>query len=196
VVALFSAALVPAGVLLPIVGILSVTGEWAQRGALVTFALVPRRERVVAAKLLAVGIVALLTVDVCLGAAAAGHAVSVATGHGGGGSRITADALGEAMAGEVLLALLGVGFGLLLRSSTLAIAVYLVVPSAWSILAATVGWLHGWAGWLSLDAAVGPLQQGASLPAQGWARVAAVAGLWLLLPLLAGLARLARTEVG
>src|SRR5262249_39655952 len=40
----------PAGVLLPIVGILLVTSEWSQRTALLTFTLVPARLPVLAAK--------------------------------------------------------------------------------------------------------------------------------------------------
>src|SRR5918992_5359470 len=49
----FQATLLPAGVLLPVIGILSVTGEWTQRAALTTFTLVPERERIAAAKVLA-----------------------------------------------------------------------------------------------------------------------------------------------
>ena len=54
------------GVLLPVVGILAITSEWSQRTAVTTFALVPRRERVIAAKLLAGLVVALASVAVCL----------------------------------------------------------------------------------------------------------------------------------
>src|SRR6478672_3653848 len=43
----------PASVLLPIVGILLVTSEWSQNTTLTTFALVPQRSRVIAAKVLA-----------------------------------------------------------------------------------------------------------------------------------------------
>ena len=44
-------ALWPASSLLPIVGVLLVSSEWSQRTSLITFALVPRRTRVLAAKL-------------------------------------------------------------------------------------------------------------------------------------------------
>ena len=43
----------PASILMPVVGILLVTSEWSQRTAMVTFALVPERGRVLMAKLLA-----------------------------------------------------------------------------------------------------------------------------------------------
>ena len=48
-------ALVPAGILLPVVGILLVSSEWSQRTALVSFALVPERARLIAAKVLGRG---------------------------------------------------------------------------------------------------------------------------------------------
>ncbi|GIK77051.1 MAG: hypothetical protein BroJett022_07410 [Actinomycetes bacterium] len=48
---LFVDAMLAASVLMPIVPILLVTGEWSQRTALETFTLVPVRERVMAAKL-------------------------------------------------------------------------------------------------------------------------------------------------
>ena len=45
---------IPTAIILPILAILLVTGEWSQRTALTTFTLEPRRQRVVGAKLVAV----------------------------------------------------------------------------------------------------------------------------------------------
>ena len=50
---LFALAITPASVLLPIVGILLVSSEWSQRTALITFTLVPKRMRVMGAKVAA-----------------------------------------------------------------------------------------------------------------------------------------------
>ena len=47
---LFTVAMTPGAVLLPIIGILLVSSEWSQRTALITFTLVPRRMRVMGAK--------------------------------------------------------------------------------------------------------------------------------------------------
>jgi ABC-2 type transport system permease protein len=55
----FEFGLVPATYLLPVLGILSMTGEWSQRTALTTFTLVPARGRVIAAKLAAGVLVAI-----------------------------------------------------------------------------------------------------------------------------------------
>src|SRR3954468_24044074 len=41
---------IPMVILLPVLGVMSVTGEWSQRTAMVTFTLVPHRGRVLAAK--------------------------------------------------------------------------------------------------------------------------------------------------
>jgi hypothetical protein len=65
----------PIGILLPILGILSVTSEWSQRTTLLTFALVPRRERVTAAKALAACLLGALGLVVCLAAAAVGNLI-------------------------------------------------------------------------------------------------------------------------
>jgi ABC-2 type transport system permease protein len=53
-------ATVPLSLLGPVVGILLVTSEWSQRTSLITFTLVPHRARVLVAKLLAGGALAVL----------------------------------------------------------------------------------------------------------------------------------------
>ena len=49
----FALAILPGSILLPIVGILLVSSEWSQRTALITFTLVPKRMRVMSAKIAA-----------------------------------------------------------------------------------------------------------------------------------------------
>jgi ABC-2 type transport system permease protein len=172
-----------------------VTGEWSQRTTLTTFALVPRRERVLAAKLAAAVVLAVLAIVACLATAAAANVAGHALAHGDGSWHVTGALVGEALVAELAFVLMGTGFGMLLRSSALAIVIYFVVPTAWTLLGSYVGWLHRWAAWLDLGSTTGPLQSGASLTAQGWARVAASVALWVLLPVLVGLVRLLRGEV-
>ena len=50
---MFALAILPASILLPIIGILLVSSEWSQRTALITFTLVPQRMRVMSAKIAA-----------------------------------------------------------------------------------------------------------------------------------------------
>ena len=81
-----------ASVLLPIVPILLMTSEWSQRTALSTFALVPVRERVIGAKLLAVaraprrGLSALSLGLAALGTAADGGSLAISIGDAAGSS--------------------------------------------------------------------------------------------------------------
>ncbi|HEX6620771.1 MAG TPA: hypothetical protein VF024_13980, partial [Solirubrobacteraceae bacterium] len=57
-------------------GILLISSEWSQRTGLTTFALVPRRLRVVAAKLLASVVLSLVALALCIVVAIAGTAVA------------------------------------------------------------------------------------------------------------------------
>ncbi|HEX4752902.1 MAG TPA: hypothetical protein VH268_08385, partial [Solirubrobacterales bacterium] len=63
---LLSNALQPAGVLLPVVGILLVSSEWSQRTALISFALVPDRPRLIAVKVLAGVVLGLIATVVAI----------------------------------------------------------------------------------------------------------------------------------
>ena len=50
----------PDGILLPVLGVMSVTSEWSQRTAMVTFALEPSRGRVIAAKYVSALVIAVV----------------------------------------------------------------------------------------------------------------------------------------
>ncbi len=50
----------PMGILLPVLGVLSITSEWSQRTAMVTFTLEPSRMRVVLAKMVSLFILSVL----------------------------------------------------------------------------------------------------------------------------------------
>src|SRR5829696_8029635 len=53
----------PMTVILPMIAVLAITGEWSQRSGLTTFTLVPRRNRVILAKVIAsvtVGVASML----------------------------------------------------------------------------------------------------------------------------------------
>jgi ABC-type transport system involved in multi-copper enzyme maturation permease subunit len=191
----FSGAQTPMLILLPVLGVLSVSTEWSQRTALTTFALVPRRERVLAAKMLAAGALAALAVAACALDAALGNLVAGALPHANGSWHLTGTTMGAALLVQLLNVLLGVGFGVLLQSSPLAIVVYFVLPTAWAIVGGLVSWLHRWAAWLDMNTTTAPLMQGAWPAGNGWAKLAVSAGLWVGLPLALGLARLLRSEV-
>lgn len=185
---LFRATIEPVSILLPVIGILAVTSEWSQRTALTTFALVPARGRVVAAKLLAAIALALVAVVACLAAAVVGTAI------GGSDWDLAASAVGSAALYHVLAMLIGAGFGLLLLSTAPAIVAYFVLPTAWAILGEAIGALREPAEWLDTARTMAPLADDVMAGAD-WARLATSVALWALLPLVAGLVRLARREV-
>ncbi|MET8838068.1 ABC transporter permease [Micromonospora sp. NPDC004540] len=191
--AFFTPALFPVGLLLPVLGILSITGEWSQRTALTTFALVPRRERVVTAKLAAVVLAALASVLVSLAVAAAGTLASRATG-GAGAWTLDWHLLPYAAVFQVANVLMGAGFGLLLLNTPLAIVTYLLLPTVWSILAAMIRALREPARWLDTSVTMEPLLS-PGMTAGEWGRLGVSLAVWLLVPLVAGLVRTLRREV-
>ena len=108
-------------------GILLVTSEWSQRPRLTTFALVPERGRVIAAKILAAIVLALAATVACLITAAAGNLVA------GGSWDLSLGAIGRGALFETLGLLGGVAFGLVFMNSALAIVLYYILPTVWSI---------------------------------------------------------------
>ncbi|KOX09175.1 ABC transporter permease [Micromonospora sp. DT68] len=192
-VTFFVPSLLPVSLLLPVLGILSITSEWSQRTALTTYALVPRRQRVVAAKLVAVVLAALASLLISLAVAAVGTLVASATGGAG-----TWDADGSLIvhAGIVQVAsvLMGAAFGLLLLNPPLAIVGYLLLPTIWTVLGEVVRPLNRPADWLDTSRTMEPLFTSHVTGGQ-WARLAVSLLAWLVLPLAVGLIRTLRREV-
>ncbi len=176
---------------LPVVGVLVMTTEWAQRTALTTFAVTPRRGRVVAAKLAAVMVVAVTAVLlVAAASAAATLVVGSVTGDvvsWDGAARLVA---GTAVAGSLAM-LLGAGLGALLQQNGSALVAYFLAPVLVTIAGeAVLGDGVLWVAILAVLADVGDLDlTGALAPA-----LTSIA-LWIALPLTAGVVRTVRREV-
>lgn len=188
----------PMTVLLPIIAILSVTGEWSQRSGLTTFTLVPHRGRVVAAKAIACVGVAVVTVPLAFAFGAVGNIV---------GSRIAGiepvwDLTAANMAAIVLANVLGllVGFmlGVLIRSSAGAIVAYFVysvlLPAVTVVLAGAQAWFRDLQPWIDFKYAQGTLIDGTVTPQQ-WEYLGVSSVIWLIVPLLLGLVVVVRSEV-
>jgi ABC-2 type transport system permease protein len=185
----FTFGLLPTAVLLPVLGILSMTSEWSQRTALSTFTLVPARGRVIAAKLAAGVLVAVAATVVTAGIAA------LATLIGGSGDwSIGGILLAQCLLSEVLAVLMGLGFGALLMNSALAIVVYFALPTVWSILTATISGLKSVAPWLDLNDASTPMTEHGLTTTQ-WAHLGVAAAIWVVVPLVLGTLRALRREV-
>lgn len=197
-----SAVGIPMSVILPMIGVLSVTSEWSQRTALTTFTLVPSRGRTVAAKLVNV-----LAIGLAIGLAA----MLVAMAVGAVGNLIVSNAVGVdtqwgvsvAEVAQIVLAseigmLMGFVLGLIIRNSPGAIVGYfvyaLVIPGVSGALASAQDWWADNAPWFDLNSAVFPLYDD-SLGGEAWAQLGVASLIWLVIPGLIGLRLMLRSEV-
>jgi ABC-2 type transport system permease protein len=181
----------PVNILLPLLGILLVSSEWSQRTSLITFALVPQRSRVLAAKLVAGVFLALAALVMTLGISA--FATAVAAPGVEGTWSLPAPLLGQAVVYVVTAMFMGLGFGAMLLASAPAIVLYFAAPLAWAGLSAIPG-LEGPARWLNAAQSLAPMSSRV-MDATEWARAGTTLALWMLLPLLIGWWRIARNEV-
>lgn len=176
-------------ILLPVVAILLLTGEWSQRSVITTFTQEPRRLRVLNAK---VAVSLLLGVFAAVfGAAvtAAGLGLAAASGR-----TLEADLSVGVLAGYLLFVLLnvlaGVGLGALLQSSATAIAASFALPATLAALGATALPVFDW-----LDMSTWNF-----VLENDWAghvpQVACSIAFWVVVPLAAGALRWVRRDVG
>jgi ABC-2 type transport system permease protein len=188
----------PMTVILPMIAVLSITGEWSQRTGLTTFTLVSRRNRVILAKVIAsvtVGVASMLfalavgVVGNLAGTAIAGTDLvwDVSFSHGV-----------NIIVGSLLCLLTGTMLGILFRSSPVALVAYfvysLLLPTVSSILASSQERFEDLRPWVDLNYAQSALFEG-SLTAEQWANLAVTATTWLVLPALVGLRLVLRSEV-
>jgi ABC-2 type transport system permease protein len=185
----FTFALLPTALLLPVLGILSMTSEWSQRTALSTFTLVPARSRVITAKIVAGILVAVVATVITAGIAALANVIG-----GSGDWSIGGVLLAQCLLASVVAVLMGLGFGALLMNSALAIVLYFALPTVWSILTGTISGLKSVAPWLDLNDATMPMTDH-NLNGTEWAHVGTSAAIWVLLPLVLGTIRALRREV-
>ena len=195
----FSAAVgFPMAVILPMIAILAVTGEWSQRSGLSTFTLIPGRARVIMAKAVAAVTVAVVSIPLAFAIGALGNLVGTAiTGTSTVWDVSVADGL-YIVGGNVLGLLVGFMLGVLIRSSAGAIVAYfvyaLLLPTVSALLAESQAWFRDLQPWVDFNYAQGALFNG-GLTAEQWANLATAAGIWLVLPLAVGLVRVTRSEV-
>ena len=153
---LLAIAVQPVGVLLPIVGILLVSSEWSQRTSLLTFALVPHRSRVLAAKLAAGVVLSVAALQICVAVSLLGTAIA-APGVEDTWS-LPAWMLGQTAVYVVTGMITGIGFGAMLLASAPAIVLYFALPIAWTALG-SLAFLEGAARWLDGARSLSPLTE-------------------------------------
>jgi ABC-2 type transport system permease protein len=189
----------PMSVILPMIAILAVTGEWGQRSGLTTFTLVPSRGRVIGAK-------AIATLLVGLGAVSVAFAVG-ALGNVAGSALAGVDPVWDitwSMAPQmVLYNLVGMAFGfalgVVLRNSAAAIVGYfvasLVMPIILALLAQVRSWFEDLQPWIDWNYTQVALLEGATNTGEEWAMLASTTMIWIVIPLVVGLLSLRRSEV-
>ena len=182
----------PQGFLLPVLGILLVTGEWSQRTALVTFTMVPARGKVMAAKVAAALLAGLAAIVVALGIAAL---ATVLGGAANAWANIGLDDVAKFGLLQVMGVMQGLALGLLFLISAAAIVTYFVLPIAFSIVTSIWTALADVQPWVDLGTSQTPLFSGDAMTGEEWAQLATGTLIWVVLPFAVGLWRVLRAEL-
>jgi ABC-2 type transport system permease protein len=193
-----SAISIPMTLVIPMVAILSVTGEWSQRSGLTTFTLVPHRSRVITAKALACLGVAVVTTPFAFGVGALGNIVGTSIAGVNPVWDLTVTNLLTIMLANVLGMMVGFMLGVVIRSSAAALGAYFIyqflLPSLALLLARSQEWFRDLQPWVDFDFNQSPLLEGA-LTSQQWVQLLATGAIWLVVPLAVGLVFVVRAEV-
>jgi ABC-2 type transport system permease protein len=188
-------AVIPTAILLPLIGVLLVTGEFSQRTALTTFTLVPSRARVMVAKLSASVVCSVVALAFCVVVAAAATALHPATDPGVSAWSLHLVLIPQSLVYLATAMITGVAFGAALLVSAPAIVIYLLLPTVWSVLTNSISGLNGVANWLEAGQTLDPLTRHA-LGATDWLQAGATLAVWMVLPLAIGWWRVMRRDVG
>jgi ABC-2 type transport system permease protein len=189
---------VPFAILLPVVAILSVTGEWSQRTGLITFTLLPHRGQVILAKAIAAIFVAIASMIFSFAIGAVGNVIGATLN----GVDTVWDVPFTQMLTIVLANIFGllVGFmlGVLIRNSAGAIVAYFVysfvIPGIFGFLAATQDWFEKIQPWIDFNDAQTPLFD-KGVTAEQWAQIGTSSIIWFILPMAFGIWAVLRSEV-
>jgi ABC-2 type transport system permease protein len=189
---------VPMTILLPVVAILAVTGEWSQRAGLTTFTLVPHRGRVIRAKLAVTVAIGVSSIALALAVGAVGNIV--ATGLKGIDTTwdLSFTTMLYILGADLIGMLVGFMLGVVTRNSAGAIVAYFsywfVLPTLSMVLANNQSWFERAQPWVDFNYNQGNLYDG-GLSGQQWLQLAITGTVWLLMPLAFGLWRVMRAEV-
>ena len=189
---------IPMAILLPVLGILSVTSEWSQRTAMVTFTLEPSRLRIVAAKFVSILVIAPAALVVGLLLASLANVLYGAMS----GDEVVWGNPGRAALLYLLLYVIsmasGFALGALFLNSPAGIVFYVVysfvLAIPFEIAAQLMNWFESLRPWIDFNFAQGPLID-TTISGNEWGHLATSGGIWLLVPLLIGIWRIRRAEV-
>jgi hypothetical protein len=195
----FAAAIgVPMTILLPVVAILAVTGEWSQRAGLTTFTLVPHRGRVIRAKLAVTVLIGLASMALALAVGALGNIVGTALVGVDTTWDLSFTTILYIVGADLIGMLVGFTLGVLTRNSAGAIVGYFsywfVIPTISGLLAANQHWFEKLQPWVDFNYNQNSMYDG-GFSGQQWLQLGLTGTAWLLIPLAFGLWRVMRAEV-
>lgn len=198
---------IPLSLLMPVFAILCVTSEWSQRTHLTSFTIQPSRLRLLAAKFIAVTVLALGTLLVAILFGVIGN---LAYGAITGNEVVWNVPLGD-LAWNVGLQLcffwMAFAIGTLLLNTPAAIAVFYVVGlflpfMVYPPVSVFFDWAREIVMWIDFNYASMPLMAGTdffgepvTVGALDYLRFAFTIFLWIVLPLTLGIMRLRKTEI-
>jgi ABC-2 type transport system permease protein len=177
-------------ILLPVVAILTFTGEWSQRSVITTFTQEPRRLRVMNAK---------LAVSVLLsggGAVVGGALAAVGIGLAAASGRtleanLSLGAVASYAFYVLLNVLAAVALGALLQNSAAAISATFALPAAFALIGTASSLVSEWIDMSTPWNWVLQHDWGGHLP-----QISVSIVFWVVIPLAAGLLRTTRRDVG
>lgn len=189
---------VPLGILLPVVAILSVTGEWSQRSGLVSFTLVPRRDAVINAKIVAAILVGIVSVVLAFVIGALGNVLGAAINGLSPVWDVSVTQLFTILFANILGLLLGFTLGALFRNTPAAIVGYFVysfvLPGLFAVLAAFQDWFKDLQPWVDFNFSQSKLFDG-NLTGEEWGQLGTSGLIWFVIPLALGIWLIRRSEV-
>lgn len=188
---------VPMSVLLPVIAILSVTGEWSQRTGLTSFTLVPSRGRVMAAKGVATVLVGVVSMVLVMVLGAIGNLLGSAIKGVSADWDVSVNQFLLIILANVLGMVVGFMLGVLIRNSPGAIVGYFVyffvVPMVFGILSQLQEWFLDVQPWVDFNFSITKLYMDPT--AQDWAALGVSSLIWVVIPLAIGLNRVVKAEV-
>jgi ABC-2 type transport system permease protein len=189
----------PMSVILPMIAILSVTGEWSQRSGLTTFTLVPSRGRVIGTKAIATFLVGIGSMAVAFAVGALGNLAGSALAGVDTVWNISLSTAPQIVLGNLVGMAIGFTLGVVLRNSAAAIVGYfvvsLVLPGILVLLAQVRDWFSDLQPWIDWNYTQVELFEGGTDTAREWAMLGSTTAIWIVLPLVVGLLFLRRSEV-
>jgi hypothetical protein len=184
----------PQALLLPVLGIMTVTSGWTHRTGLVTAGPEPRRGRVLAAKVAATGVLGALAVGLVLAVAAVANVLVSALLHGDGSWDYGVGDLRDTLLFQLLALLQGLALGVLVVNTVAAVVLHFALPIVSGLVFGLVDSLAGVAGWIDPGTSHHPLFWH-SIDGVEWLQLLATTTWWIALPLAAGTWRLLHREI-